>query len=136
MTPNLNHKYIKVKEGDRIDVSILKMTTGQGIDNLVETEIQHTEVEDILVEILDKIIEGHHEAIIGMTTEKTITENSGTEIGVAVETIAGILKEIKKILGRTIHKVEIIVKIEVGQDNHAPNPEENAPNSIMGEDLD
>ena len=33
---NLNHKYIKVKEGDRIDAAIIKIITGQGIDHLVD----------------------------------------------------------------------------------------------------
>ena len=41
MTLNLNHKYIKVKEGDRIDAIILKMTTRQGIDHLVEKETSY-----------------------------------------------------------------------------------------------
>ena len=44
MTPNLNHIYIKANEGDRIYTITLKMTTGQGIDHLVETETHHTEV--------------------------------------------------------------------------------------------
>ena len=121
MTPNINHRYIKVKEGDRIDVIILKMTTGQGMDHSVETKTLHTE--EILVEILDKIIGGDHETIIEMTIEETITENRGTETGVSIETITGIPIETESILERTICKVDIIVEIEVGQDNHAPNLE-------------
>ena len=124
MTPNLNHKYIKEKEEDRIDAIITKMTTRQGIDHLVETETHHMEVEEILVEILGKIIEGDHETIIGMTVEETIIENKGIKIGVAIAIIAGIPIQIEKILGRTIHKVEILVEIEIGPDYHAPNLEE------------
>ena len=51
------------------------MTTCHGIDHLVETETHHTEVEEMLVEIIHKIIEGGHETIIGMTIEETAIEN-------------------------------------------------------------
>ena len=44
------------------------MTTGQEIHLLVETETLQTEVEDILVEIIDRIIEEDHEIILGMIT--------------------------------------------------------------------
>ena len=47
------------------------MITRQGLDNLVVTETHHTEVEEILVEIIDKIIEGDHETITGMTVKET-----------------------------------------------------------------
>ena len=110
MIPNLNHKYIKVKEGHRIDMTILKMTTQQEIDHLVDTDTHHTEVEEILVEIIDKIIDGDHKTPIGMTLEETTIENRDTEIEVEVETITAILIEIEKILGMTFHKVEIIVE--------------------------
>ena len=97
MTPNLNHKYIKVKEGDIIDVTILKMTTRQGIECLIGKETHHIEAEEILVETIGKIIEGDHEIILGMTIEEKTIENKGTEIEVEIETIAEILME--KILG-------------------------------------
>ena len=58
-----------------------------------------------------------------MTIEETTIENQDIEIEVEVETIAEVLIEIEKILGMTIHEVEIIVEIEVGQDNHTPNQE-------------
>ena len=89
MTCNISHRHIKVKEGDRIDAIIHKITTRQGTDHLVETEIHYTEAEEILVETLDKIIEGDHEAILEMTIDKTIKgeiieetirENRGIEI--------------------------------------------------------
>ena len=133
MTPNLNHKYIKVKEEDRIEATILKITTGQGIDHLIETETHHTEVKEILVEIIDKIIEGETETIRGMTMEETIIENRVIEIGVAVETIAGIPIEIEKILGMTIHEIEIIGEIEIGKDNHIPNQEGKTEGIEMGQ---
>ena len=98
-------------------MTILKMTTGQGIDHLAETETHHTEAEEILVEILEE----NHETIIGMTIEEKIIENRGIEIELEVETIAGICTEKEKTLERTIHEVESIVEIGVGQDNHAPN---------------
>ena len=69
VTPNISHRYIKVKEEDRIDTITHKITTGQGIDNIVEAEIHHTEVEEIMIEIIDKIIEGDHETVLGMTIE-------------------------------------------------------------------
>ena len=72
MTPNINNKYIKVKEGDRINMTTLKMTARQEIDNLVETETHHTDVEEILVEIIDKIIEGYHGTIIEMSIERQL----------------------------------------------------------------
>ena len=85
MTPSTNHIYTKVKEEDRIDVTMLKMTIRQGIDHLVEIKIHLTEAEEILVEILGKIIEEDHVTTIEMTIDKTITEetivgNRGTEI--------------------------------------------------------
>ena len=123
MTPNLNHKYIEVKEGDRTDITILQMTTRQGIYHLVETETHHTEVDENLVAIMDKIIEGDHETIIRMTIEETMIENKDTEIGVAVETIAGVPIEIEKILGMTICKAGTLVQAGVGKYNHAPNQE-------------
>ena len=46
-----------------------------------------------MVETLDKIIEGDHDTIIGMTTEEIIIENRGIKIGVEVEIITGILIE-------------------------------------------
>ena len=45
----------------------------------------------------------------------------GKEIGVEVEIMGGKHIEIESILKRTIHEVEIIVEIGVGQDNHTPN---------------
>ena len=57
------------KGRDRIDATILKMTTRQGMDNLVEIETHYTEVEESLVEVIDKIIEGDHETILEMTTD-------------------------------------------------------------------
>ena len=108
-------------------MTMLKMTNRQGIDHLVEIEI-HLKKTEILEEILDKIIEEYHETIIEMTTDKTITEettewtvieNKGIEIGGAVDIIAGIPIETEKSQERTICKVEIIVGIGVGQDNHA-----------------
>ena len=128
-----NQKYIIVKEGDRIDAIILKMTTGQGIDPLVEAETHHTEVEEILVEIIDKIIEGDHKTIKGITIEETVIENIGTEIGVEIEPIAEVLIEIEKILGITIHKVEITLEIEIGQDNHGPNHKEKTEGGEIGQ---
>ena len=92
---------------------MLKMTTGQEIDNLVEKETHHTEVYDILVEIIDKIIEGDHKTIIGMIIEETTIKNKDIEIEVEVETITEILIEIEKILGMTICKVEIPVETGV-----------------------
>ena len=68
--------------------------------------------------------ERDHKTILGMTIEEIIIENRGLEIGVAVEIITGIPIEVEKTLERTIHDIEIIVEIEVGQDNHAPNLEE------------
>ena len=88
---------------------MLKMTTRQGIDHLVETETHHTEVDDILVKIIGKIIEGDHEIIIGMTIEETTIENKGIDKEVEVETIA----EIQKVLGMTICEVEALVEIAV-----------------------
>ena len=68
MTSNINHIYIWVKEGDRIDVTIIKMTTRQEIDPLVEMETLHTEVEEIFVEIIDRIIEEDHKIILETIT--------------------------------------------------------------------
>ena len=49
------------------------MTTGQGIDHLVEARTHHIEVEEILVKIIDRITEGEHETILEITIEETIT---------------------------------------------------------------
>ena len=111
MTPDLNHKYIKVEEGDRIYVIILKMTTGKGIDHLVEKKTHHTDVEKILVKIIGKTKEGDHKTILGMTIEETTTENKGIEIGVEIETIVVIL--IENIVVMTIWEVEISVETGV-----------------------
>ena len=111
------------KEGDRIDVIILRMTTREEIDNLVETETHHIEVEEDSARITHKIIEGDLKTILGMTIEKTIIENKGIEIGVAVETITDILIEV--ILEMTICETEILVETGVEQDNHIPHQEGN-----------
>ena len=133
MTPNINHKYIKSKRRGQNRFEYTQMTTRQGIDHLVEIEIHHTEEEEILVEILDKIIEEDNNTIIGMTIEETIIENRGLEIGVVVEIITGILIEVVKTLERTICKVVIMVKIEVGQDNHAAHLEEKREGIEVGQ---
>ena len=109
------------------------MTIRQGIDNLVETETHNSEVEKILVDIIGKIIEGDHETISGMIIEETITESRGTEVGMEVETIAGILMAREKILGMTFCEVEISVEIEVGQDNHILNLEEKREGTEIGQ---
>ena len=85
-----------------------------------------------MVEIIDKIIEGDHETIIGMTIEETTIQNKDTEIEVSEETITGIPIEIEKILGMTICEVEVIVEIEVGHDNHAPNQEGKTEGTEIG----
>ena len=89
--PNLNHKSIKEKEGDRIDVITLKMTIRQEIDHLVQTEIHHIEVEEDSIGIIHKIIGGDLKIILGVTIEETIIENKDVNIEVQVE---GILIEI------------------------------------------
>ena len=66
-----------------------------------------------MVEIIDKIIEGDYETIIGMTIEETTIENKDTEIEVEVETIAGIPVEIEKILGMTICEAGTLVETGV-----------------------
>ena len=120
MTPNINHKYTKVGEGDRIDATILKMTTEQEIDHLVETETLHTEVEEILVEIIDRIIKEDQEIILGMITGETIiemtigkmiTEDNDVEIEVMVEIDAGVATEI--IQEKTMCDTKILVKIGI-----------------------
>ena len=61
---------------------------------LVETKTHHIELEEDLVRIIHKIIEGEHKTILGMTIEETIIENQGIGIKVEVETITEILTEI------------------------------------------
>ena len=100
--------------------------------HLVDTETPHTGAEEILVEIIDKFIDGDHETILGMSTEETVLKNRSIETGVEVETITGILIEIEKLLGMIICKVEIIVEIEVGQDNHAPSLEKKGKGTEIG----
>ena len=84
------------KEGDRIDVITLKMTTGQEIDCLVETDTHHIEIEEDSVRIINKIIEADHKTILGMTIEETIIENKGIGIEVEVETIADTYRDISR----------------------------------------
>ena len=109
--PNLNHHYIKENEGDRIDVTTLKITTRREIDHLVETETHNTEVEGILVKIIDKIIEGDLKTILGVTIEETIIESKDIDIEVEVEAITDMLIEIA--LGMTISEVETLVETGV-----------------------
>ena len=117
-----SHKYTKIKEGDRIDVITIKITTGPEIDHLVETETEThpTEVEEILVEIIDKIIEEDHEIILGMITDEiikemtidqTMTEDNDKEIKVVVEIVTGVVIEIGQ--ERTMCEIEILVEIGV-----------------------
>ena len=58
-----------------------------------------------------------------MTIDEMITEDNNIKIEAVLEIGAGVPIETEKVLERTIHKVEIIVKIEVGQDNLAPKQE-------------
>ena len=94
MVPNLNLKYIREKERDRIDLITLKMAIRREIDHLIETKTHHIEVEEDLVRIIHKIIEGDCKTILGMTTEETFIENQGIGIEVEVETIAEVHIEI------------------------------------------
>ena len=119
MTLNINLKCTKVKEEDRTDAIMIQMTTGQEIDHLVETEIHHIEVEENLVRIIHKMIEGDLKEILGLTIEEIIIENKGIEIGMEVETIT----LIKIVLGMTICETEILVEMGVEQDNHVPHLE-------------
>ena len=84
---NLSHKYTKEKEEDRIDVLIIKMTSRQEIDNLVEIEGHCIEAEEDLARMVDKIMEGDHKTILGMTTEEKIIEIECIGIEVELETI-------------------------------------------------
>ena len=54
MMHNLNHKYTKEKEEDRIDIIIIIMTSRQEIDHLVEIEGHPIEVEEDLAGIYRK----------------------------------------------------------------------------------
>ena len=102
-------------------MTLLKMTTRQEIDPLVETATLHTEVEEILVEITDRIIKEDHEIILGMITDETIigmtigkmiTEDKDIEIEVVVVGIGtGVATEI--VQEKTMHETEILVEIGV-----------------------
>ena len=106
------------KSGDRIEVSIIKMTSGQEIDHLVEIERHCIEVEEDLVGILDQIMEGNCRTIIGMTTEEINIENKGIGIEVEVKIIIEIL--IGTVLVKTTQEIVILIETRVGQDKHIP----------------
>ena len=119
MTPNLNQKSIKEKEGDRKDVITLKMTIRQEIDCLVERET-HTSYRGRgrLNQNYSQNYRGIPQDNLGVTIEETIIENKDIDIEVELETLAGILIEI--VLGMTIHEVETLVETGVGLDNPLP----------------
>ena len=64
-----------------------------------------------MVQSIDKIIEGDHETVLGMTIEKIIIENKDIDIEVEVGTIIGIF--IEKVIGMAICKAEILMEIGV-----------------------
>ena len=82
------------------------------IDHLMGIEGQLLEVEEDLVGIIDKIIEGDSKTILGMTTEETIIEIKCIGIEVEVETIKETL--IDTGLGITTYEAVISVQTGVG----------------------
>ena len=113
-----SHRYTKETEGDKIDVTIIRMTFRQGIDHLVETEGHHIEVEEILVRIIDKMIEGHHKTIFEVMLEEKIIQDKGTGIEVVVEIFTETITE--KVLGMTIEEIVMMTEIGIGQDKQVP----------------
>ena len=95
-THNSSPKYTKKGE-NRPGMTIIKVTTGLEIDNLVEIEGHCTEVEvdldKIMARTLGKIIEGELGTIIEMTLGEKIIIVKIIETEVEVETIAGTYRE-------------------------------------------
>ena len=152
MMLNISHKCIRVKEGVRTNVIIVKTIIDQEIDPLVEIEIYLIEVEEALTEIIDQITEVDCGIISEIITDRTIIRmaTDGTIIEITIgKTIEKIVIGIKDpgievevgmdvemsteiIQDRTLNETGgILVETEVGKDSHEKDLEERKTEEIV-----
>ena len=148
-----NPNLIKVKEGETIEATTVRMIIDQEIDLLVETEteVHLLEVEVILVEFTDQIIGVDHRMILDKIIDRTITGEItyrtiieitlGKTVGkkdieiqeLKIETVVEMDVEIitEAFQERILTEVEVLVETEVERDSHIQEIEERKIGEIV-----